>query len=657
MRKKKSLKATLMAIIISLAALPVIVMGVTSGMATSRNTQSNFVNNGTLLMSIAKDTIEERIKGYEDTLETVIRNGSFTDLQKLKEEMGLLKDNDNSILNIYYADEKTGSMTQVLNNELPAGYDPRIKPWYKDSVSDKSKYVIHSPYQDILTGKFATTIYKAVFKDNSVIGVMCIDIDLNGLADKLSSIKYGETGELIIADKDGLVVSNSDMSKIGGQEPKEYEIWNNVLDSNEGNLNFNYNGTKYEGHYDTSEITGWKLMLKIPSSELRQDEKRDIITTIVILIILIIISSLISVYVARKVGKSINILKVGMEKAAKGEFDSDIHIHSETEEFVVLEHSFNEMRSNISTLIRQVDDSVKKLNENTNNSADMSEDIASSMGQVSNTITEISSGTMESATGLENISGNMDSLSNGMDKIKDGINRINDMAKETNRLGEKGISVVKTVMDKSNETKKSTEEVSKVVSEVSNSVSRIEEINKAIRSITEETSILALNAAIEAARAGEAGKGFAVVSEEVRKLAEETAISAKQIDEIINEINDSARLAVAKVANTTNTVNTQEEAVAESQEIFTEIVSSIEELSNKFNLIVNGAESINTMKDEVVNQVENLSSILEETAAGTEEVTASAEEVSASTDEFVHSINELKDMANILKEQVSKFKF
>jgi methyl-accepting chemotaxis protein len=656
MRKKKSLKATLMAIIISLAALPVIVMGITSGMATSRNTQSNFVNNGTLLMNIAKDTIEEKIKGYEDTLETVIKNGSFTDVQKLKEEMKLLKNNDNSILNIYYADGKTGTMTQVLDNELPAGYDPRIKPWYKDSVSDKSKYVIHSPYKDILTGKFATTIYKAVFKDNNVIGVMCIDVDLNQLADKLSSIKYGETGELIIADKDGLVVSNSDMSKIGGQEPTEYEIWNDVLNSNEGNLNFNYNGTKYEGHYETSEITGWKLMLKMPSTELRQGEKADIITTITILIILIIISSLISVFVAKKVGKSINILKIGIEKAAKGEFDSDIHIHSETEEFVVLENSFNEMRENVSKLIKQVDDSVIKLNENTQNSANMSEDISSSMGQVSNTITEMSSGTMESASGLENIAGNMNSLSKEIDRIKDGIDHVNAEAKQTNHLGEKGIAVVKTVMDKSRETKNSTEEVQKVVSEVSNSIIKIEEINKAISSITEETNILALNAAIEAARAGESGKGFAVVADEIRKLAEETAVSARKIDEIIREINDNAKLAVVKVVKTTDTVNTQEEAVVESQKIFTEIVSSIEELTNKFSLIANGAETINDMKENVVNQVENLSSLLEETAAGTEEVTASAEEVTAATDEFVHSFSELKEMSNTLKEQVSKFK-
>jgi len=76
------------------------------------------------------------------------------------------------------------------------------------------------------------------------------------------------------------------------------------------------------------------------------------------------------------------------------------------------------------------------------------------------------------------------------------------VAIKANNLGKGGIDVVKTVMNKSHETKESTESVKEVVSEVSESIVKIGAMNQAISAITEQTNLLALNAAIEAAWAG-----------------------------------------------------------------------------------------------------------------------------------------------------------
>lgn len=657
MKKNLSLKNNLLIVILTLAIIPVVILGITSTAMFNKNTNEDFQSNGASLINIAQNMIEEKISAYENSLDTIISKSDFTNIQKLRQDMSLLKTNDTSILNIYYADQASGGMIQVLDDKLPDGYDPRVKSWYKESVAGGGNFTIHSPYKDILTGKYAITIYKPVMKNNSAIGVICIDIDLSQLSNRLSSIRYGKTGELIITDKTGLVVSNSDRNKIGGQEPTKYATWKDISAGNSGTLKFNYGGTKYEGSFSTSDKTGWKVILKINSSELRQNEVQEMIITIVLIIALTIVALLISIKFSKSIGISINKLKDGLEKAAMGEFDSDINIKSNIKEFIVLGQSFTKMKNNVSKLMLHVDGSVIKVNDNAENSARTSEDISSVMGQVSKTITEISSGTMQSANSLEYISGDMHSLSNSMDNIKLGVENVNNMAKKTNDLGSKGLEVVHTVMNKSNATKNNTEEVRKVVDEVSESIVKIEGINQTISSITEQTNLLALNAAIEAARAGEAGRGFAVVSDQIRKLAEETAESAKQIDEIIKEINEKAKLAVSKVHSTTECVNLQEEAVVESQEIFTEIVSAVGTLSTKVYEIAEGVESINSMKDNVVNQVENLSSLLEETAAGTEEVTASVEEVAASTDEFMSNFGELRDTANTLKEQVSQFKF
>jgi len=149
-------------------------------------------------------------------------------------------------------------------------------------------------------------------------------------------------------------------------------------------------------------------------------------------------------------------------------------------------------------------------------------------------------------------------------------------------------------------------------------VSTMEEINVSARKIADiigvidgiafQTNILALNAAVEAARAGEQGRGFAVVASEVRSLAGRSAEAAKEIKTLIGA-------SVEKV-------DSGSRLVADAGQTMTEIVGSVQrvsdmigEISAASNVQSEGIGNVNTAVMELDQMTQQNAALVEQSAA------------------------------------------
>ncbi|PTQ67491.1 PAS domain-containing methyl-accepting chemotaxis protein [Pseudomonas sp. GV071] len=126
---------------------------------------------------------------------------------------------------------------------------------------------------------------------------------------------------------------------------------------------------------------------------------------------------------------------------------------------------------------------------------------------------------------------------------------------ETEKAAEHGTDVIQQTAHEMRQIADNIGASAALVAQLGARSEQITAIVNTIRGIADQTNLLALNAAIEAARAGEQGRGFAVVADEVRSLAGRTSGATSEIAELIGQILQQTRDAVASMTQTQEVAN------------------------------------------------------------------------------------------------------
>lgn len=184
------------------------------------------------------------------------------------------------------------------------------------------------------------------------------------------------------------------------------------------------------------------------------------------------------------------------------------------------------MRSNLSTIVREVRDG--------------SAQIALGSGEISQGVSDLSQRTEAQASNLQEASASLDSLLKGT----------HDHA----QVSQQASAIARSAFDRAATGGQSVEDLIVQIGTVSERSQRITEITSVIDSIAFQTNILALNAAVEAARAGEQGRGFAVVAQEVRVLAQRSAAAASEIKTLIVDAVNSVVQVTSMASSTGDSV-------------------------------------------------------------------------------------------------------
>jgi len=189
----------------------------------------------------------------------------------------------------------------------------------------------------------------------------------------------------------------------------------------------------------------------------------------------------------------------------------------------------------------------------------------------------------------------------------------------------------------------------KMVAELERQASNIGDIIKAVVRIADQTNLLALNAAIEAARAGKHGKGFAVVADEVRTLAETSEKSAKQIQDLVGQIQGEVKDISEGINRSATAVKTQAERGGTITAQLDVIRNTAGEVVLAVREIATGAQQSVTAAQQALKGSESIATAAEEQSAAAEEVAKTVEEQSQALAECEQAAQNLSELAEDLK--------
>ncbi|MEJ5256700.1 MAG: methyl-accepting chemotaxis protein [Fervidobacterium sp.] len=592
---------------------------------TQQNLQSLAENSGDNLVSF--------IDGHIKLIELLSKDANVLGVYKNEfQEEVWMKKLFQSVMKSYpdvmyvYVGLKDRRMFLIPEQELPEGYDPTTRPWYKEAIANAGKTIITEPYADAATGKLVVTIAKTVQTDEGIVGVVALDFDISELSKKLMS-KGKELGYLnAVVTSGGNIILHTDSSLVG-KNVSDQEFFKKWLSGPEsGVFGYTFNNVKRITGYKRLP-NGWIFATLVLEKDLMKNVNIATIITLSIVLLAIVVSILIALLFTRRlIVKPINEIVTAADKVSQGDLTVDIQVKSK-EEIGKLANALSKMVSSLREIAMQIQQEAVTLKHESSQVAASSEETSATIeeltAQVDNVNTNVNTASAaieEMTSGIQEVAASAQNVANASQKLSEEAQRVSSLSSE----GQKAILSIANVIEQTKEKANITFET---VEKLSESAKNIGEIVDTINSIAEQTNLLALNAAIEAARAGEAGRGFAVVADEIRKLAEESKRATQNIANILRGIVDESVKA--------------NDATKETVEIVNQAASQSTVIKSQF--------------EQILQSIVRMSQMTENLAASAQQQSAAAEEMSSAMDNasksMISVVDQLREVATAIKQQ------
>jgi twitching motility protein PilJ len=289
---------------------------------------------------------------------------------------------------------------------------------------------------------------------------------------------------------------------------------------------------------------------------------------------------------------------------------------------------FNSIVESLRDIVGQVKQAATQVNE--------------SVGTNEGSIRELADEALKQATQISQTLNSVQEMTNTIQEVANNAKTAAEVARTASTTAEMGGEAMEQTVSSIVQLRETVAETAKKVKRLGESSQQISKAVSLINQIALQTNLLAINASIEAARAGEEGRGFAVVAEEVGQLAAQSATATKEIEQIVEAIQqetadvvEAMEVGTAQVVQGTRLVEKTKQSLGKIVEVSRQIDQLLQSISQAT------VSQANTSK--------TVTKLMQEIAKVSERTSDSSRQVSGSLQETV-------EVAKQLQESVGTFK-
>jgi methyl-accepting chemotaxis protein len=398
--------------------------------------------------------------------------------------------------------------------EVPAGYDPTSRPWYKQAASARAP-VLTLPYRDVTTQQLVVTFADPLIDGGEVRAVAGADVSLEDVVRMVGSIRPTPNSFAFLMAHDGTVVTHPlpelalrPVSAVDpGLTPQALLALEDKHQSGRVQIG-GHDGDAREALLFAHSVPGtdWLLVIAVDAAEATAPLGRILVVSAAATLVAGLLAAAFLAHAMSSRLRRLNLIREALVESGEGNITRRLGGLGR-DELGLIGNSFDRFADRTAAMLHELRRATQSVSLSANEIASGNTDLSHS--------TELQAGSIEKTASA------MEQLTATVKQNADSARRAKRLAVSAQQLATEGEAVVGQAIQ--------------TMGAIHQSARKIVDIIVVIDGLAFQTNVLALNAAVEAARAGEHGRGFAVVAGEARGLAHRSATAARQIKRLIDD--------------------------------------------------------------------------------------------------------------------------